>query len=167
MADQEDVPGRGVASPRTGNRISATLRLERGKARKSRKAAKNGSRSPCAPGAEYRLQEMIALKPKPPDLISRLHDTCTAQLDRIEAKLSEMGAKGGDLGDLDKTMKMLAGLARTLELLTELRKSYEKEVADGDDNVDPDHLRSELAKRLLGLCKGRENGSCASEPQSV
>ncbi len=108
-----------------------------------------------------------AVGAKPVDLIGRLYETCTGQLDRIEAKLAEMGDQSVDIAELDKAVKMLAGLARTLELVSDLRKSHEKEASEGDDNVDPDHLRSELAGRLHGLCSDGENAGRAAKSQSA
>jgi len=74
----------------------------------------------------------------------------------------------GDLTEIDKTVKTLAGMAKTIELLIELERERLKEAAaqtDAGKTIDPDTLRSELAQRLSGLCGGGADGGGASEPE--
>lgn len=166
MIDQADDAARRRFAGLVEKGVSASLRFERAKAKRTRRAERARPSNKEVSHASGDGFASGAGGAKPADLIGRLYETCTGQLDRIEAKLAEMGDQSVDLAELDKATKMLSGLTRTLELLSDLRKSHEKEAAEGDDNVDPDRLRKELADRLHGLCKGAQDAAGAAKPQS-
>lgn len=89
----------------------------------------------------------------PDSLITRLYGTCARQMDRIEQRLESLGVAEADLGDLDKAVKLLAGLARTLDLLSALQKSQKhSDAEEGQDDTNPDDIRRALAERLHRLC---------------
>ncbi len=123
--------------------------------------------------------------PEPPaEMISRLYRAFEAQVETMEARLKELLAEAGagegegsatagktGMVEIDRTVKTLASLARTLTLLLELRKAVPEsdagkrgtdrgETGDDDDpdaprsRAEADRLRSELAQRLGRLCQG-------------
>ncbi|GGB50896.1 hypothetical protein GCM10011316_23720 [Roseibium aquae] len=106
---------------------------------------------------------------EPPELlIPRLYAACAGQVARIEERLRALLPGDGDLSEIDKTVKTLAAMAKTLELLIELERSRAREALaepDADTHAEPDALRAELAKRLSGLCGGRADGNGAAEPE--
>ncbi|MEJ8473945.1 hypothetical protein [Roseibium algae] len=112
-----------------------------------------------------------------PDMIARLYSAFEAQVDQVEARLQELlkgvgagadgeAGSGASIVEIDRTVKTLASLARTLSLLLDLKKTAgeaeaAKEVAreserDADDSLpDADALRAQLAQRL-GRLRQRE-----------
>jgi len=104
----------------------------------------------------------------PESLIPRLYAACASQVARIEARLKALMPEEGDLSEIDKTVKTLAGMAKTLELLIELERERAKEAAaqtDAGKTIDPDTLRSELAQRISGLCGSGADGGGPSKPE--
>ncbi|WP_417667365.1 hypothetical protein [Roseibium sp.] len=98
-------------------------------------------------------------------MIGRLYRAFEAQVEGMEARLQELVSEAGaaSIAEIDKTVKTLASLARTLTLLLELKKTSDNEAendrAKGKESEDdecpdlsPDALREALAARLDGLC---------------
>lgn len=126
----------------------------------------------CADAGEGRAPG-TAVSGDHPELMARLYRTFLAQMDHLEARLRDLEAQTGealrqpDLGDIDKTVKTLASLARTLTVLMDLeaeptkgsrqngRKDADEASANAGDELDPDRLRDALAQRLEGLRQGR------------
>ncbi|WP_289033217.1 hypothetical protein [uncultured Roseibium sp.] len=107
-----------------------------------------------------------------PDMIVRLYRAFEAQVDGVEAWLNALlaeAAEGASIVEIDRTVKTLASLARTLSLLLDLKKTVGPEsAAEGkpgetgnDDLEDADELRAQLAQRLGRLCPGAEAGTGA------
>ncbi|MFD1694854.1 hypothetical protein [Roseibium aestuarii] len=126
----------------------------------------------CADAGEGRAPG-TAVSGDHPELVARLYRTFLAQMDHLEARLRDLESQTGealrqpDLGDIDKTVKTLASLARTLTVLMDLeaepakgsrqngRKDADEGSANAGDELDPDRLRDALAQRLEGLRQGR------------
>lgn len=88
-------------------------------------------------------------------LISRLYRAFEGQVAQLEARLTELlGAGSGSLTEIDQTVKTLASLAKTLNVLMDLQKEQAEDVG-ADDSPDPEDLRAQLADRLGRLCTGR------------
>ncbi|WP_153769797.1 hypothetical protein [Labrenzia sp. CE80] len=110
-----------------------------------------------------------------PDMIARLYRAFEAQVDGVEARLNALlaeaaeGGEGASIVEIDRTVKTLASLARTLSLLLDLKKTVAPESAaedkpgetGNDDLEDADELRAQLAQRLGRLCPGAEAGTGA------
>ncbi|NVK33129.1 MAG: hypothetical protein HWE23_01540 [Rhodobacteraceae bacterium] len=102
-----------------------------------------------------------------PRMLMRLYKAFESQVDQVEARLkalvSEVDETGNtDMVEIDRTVKTLSSLAKTLGLLLELKKSTEEADASRkeseerrDVTADPDALRQELARRLGKIGKGR------------
>lgn len=95
----------------------------------------------------------------PQAMAARLYTAFAGQMDQLEARLNEVFATAGDnsgagLQEIDKTVKTLASLAKTLSALMDLKSEA---MPDGEEasQDDPDALRAELAQRLEALCPGR------------
>lgn len=86
------------------------------------------------------------------EMIARLYKAFAEQMDQLEARLASLLPEGADVAAIDRTVKTLASLAKTLELLMELSKTtVEARDRDADQAVDPDALRLALARRLERL----------------
>lgn len=90
------------------------------------------------------------------EMISRLYRAFEKQIVQLEARLDALfksapAVPGADLGDVDKTARTLASLARTLDTLIALEEARGAKEEPGDD---PDALRQELAARLERLPGG-------------
>jgi len=89
-------------------------------------------------------------------MIARLYKAFEKQIGQLEARLealfkSASAATVTDLGDVDRTARTLASLARTLDTLIALEEARGAKEEPGDD---PDALRQELAARLERLPEG-------------
>ncbi|GAA0784184.1 hypothetical protein E1180_09245 [Roseibium denhamense] len=100
------------------------------------------------------------------EMITRLYQAFSGQMDQLETRLAGLLPEAGGMADIDKTVKTLASLAKTLTVLMELRDANAAGVqsdtqadaqsaaqAGGEESEcdDPDALRAELARRVLGL----------------
>jgi len=144
--------------------VSREMSAERAQWRKQKKRKGGGKSSDPA----LEPQSKVFSGSGPPDqcgpdsLITRLYGTCARQMDRIEQRLESLGVAEADLGDLDKAVKLLAGLARTLDLLSALQKSQKHtDVEEGEDDANPDDIRHALAARLHHLCSDGEGRKSA------
>lgn len=95
----------------------------------------------------------------PQAMAARLYTAFAGQMDQLEARLDEMFVAAGDkdgagIQEIDRTVKTLASLAKTLSALMDLKSEA---MPDGEESSqdDPDALRAELAVRLEALCPGR------------
>ena len=94
----------------------------------------------------------------PQDMAARLYRAFAGQMDQLEARLADLfkeagaGAPTGGIQEIDKTVKTLASLAKTLTALMDLKTDVKP---DGeDDNLDDrEELRAALARRLERLCE--------------
>ncbi|MBO9424398.1 hypothetical protein J7444_06685 [Labrenzia sp. R4_1] len=94
----------------------------------------------------------------PQDMATRLYRAFAGQMDQLEARLADLfdeagaGLPNGGLQEIDKTVKTLASLAKTLTALMDLKTDV---APDGeDDNLDDrEELRAALARRLERLCE--------------
>ncbi len=96
----------------------------------------------------------------PDQMAARLYRAFAGQMDRLEARLKEIlpdGAANGsaaDLAEIDKTVKTLASLAKTLTVLTGLKTDGSEEAGSGDEDTGTESLRAALAQRLERLGSG-------------
>jgi len=134
---------------------------------------------PPDPSSDVPLPEEVARLVKDadpgerPDMIVRLYRAFEAQVDGVEARLNALlaeaaeGGEGASIVEIDRTVKTLASLARTLSLLLDLKKTVGPESTaedkpgetSNDDLEDADELRAQLAQRLGRLCPGAEAGT--------
>ncbi|MTI43688.1 hypothetical protein JM93_01571 [Roseibium hamelinense] len=84
-------------------------------------------------------------------MVSRLYRAFSGQMDQMEARLKSLALDQAELGDIDKTVKALASLARTLAMLMELDREAADKEADQSDDDDAEALRRDLAQRLVRL----------------
>lgn len=81
-------------------------------------------------------------------LVARLFRAFSMQLSDIEARIAE---KGGD--GIVEDAKVLSGLAKTLETLVTVERRV-NQGEQGEDTLDYDAVRTQLAARLLSLRLG-------------
>ena len=118
-------------------------------------SVRDGERDGAVQGADLRQQ---ATPESPQDMAARLYRAFAGQMDQLEARLADLfheagaGPPNGGLQEIDKTVKTLASLAKTLTALMDLKTDVEP---DGeDDNLDDrEELRAALARRLERLCE--------------
>ncbi|MBD8893505.1 hypothetical protein [Roseibium litorale] len=94
-----------------------------------------------------------------PGMIERLYKAFEGQMESMEARLRALVAEAGSpasLADIDKTVKTLASLAKTLGVLIDLKQASTEEAEEEGDGLakDADALRAQLAERLGRLCEG-------------
>jgi hypothetical protein len=94
----------------------------------------------------------------PQDMAARLYRAFAGQMDQLEARLADLfqeagaGPPTGGLQEIDKTVKTLASLAKTLTALMDLRTDVKPD-GEGDNLDDREELRAALARRLERLCE--------------
>lgn len=107
------------------------------------------------PGADVGQQKMPE---SPQDMAARLYRAFAGQMDQLEARLADLFDKAGaepptgGLQEIDKTVKTLASLAKTLTALMDLKTDVEPD-AEGEKLDDREELRAALARRLERLCE--------------
>lgn len=113
-----------------------------------------------------------------PDLLERLYVAFESQIEQVEQRLKVLLREAGaapeekaDMAEIDRTVKTLASLTKTLGLLMDLRKTSEataaaeREAEDASHVDDPEQLRREIARRLGGLVEDGSSGTGAGRPQ--
>ncbi|SHL64086.1 hypothetical protein SAMN05444272_1109 [Roseibium suaedae] len=106
------------------------------------------------------LTHLIIPDLEQPGMIERLYKAFEGQMESMEARLRELVAEAGSaasLADIDKTVKTLASLAKTLGVLIDLKRASDEEAAEEDGDglaSDAEALRAQLADRLGRLCEG-------------
>ncbi len=94
----------------------------------------------------------------PQDMATRLYRAFAGQMDQLEARLADLfdeagaGPPNGGLQEIDKTVKTLASLAKTLTALMDLKTDVKPD-GEGDNLDDREELRAVLARRLERLCE--------------
>lgn len=94
----------------------------------------------------------------PQDMAARLHRAFAGQMDQLEARLADLfdeagaGPPTGGIQEIDKTVKTLASLAKTLTALMDLKTDVKPD-GEGDNLDDREELRAALARRLERLCE--------------
>jgi hypothetical protein len=94
----------------------------------------------------------------PQDMAARLYRAFAGQMDQLEARLADLfeeagaGPPTGGIQEIDKTVKTLASLAKTLTALMDLKTDVEPD-GEGDNLDDREELRAALARRLERLCE--------------
>ncbi|WP_420338238.1 hypothetical protein [Roseibium sp.] len=94
----------------------------------------------------------------PQDMAARLYRAFAGQMDQLEARLADLfeetgaGPPTGGIQEIDKTVKTLASLAKTLTALMELKTDVKPD-GEGDNLDDREELRAALARRLERLCE--------------
>ncbi|XYK81739.1 MAG: hypothetical protein ROO70_05860 [Labrenzia sp.] len=94
----------------------------------------------------------------PKDMAARLYRAFAGQMDQLEARLADLfeeagaGPPTGGIQEIDKTVKTLASLAKTLTALMDLKTDVEPD-GEGDNLDDREELRAALARRLERLCE--------------
>lgn len=94
----------------------------------------------------------------PQDMAARLYRAFAGQMDQLETRLADLfeeagsGPPTGGLQEIDKTVKTLASLAKTLTALMDLKTDVEPD-GEGDNLDDREELRAALARRLERLCE--------------
>ncbi len=157
----------------SGRGLSDQLKADREAAKRNKKAKAEAVRrkrraheKPNLPDAAADLPSSVLAEIAaecdecpPGDMISRLYQAFAGQMDQLEARLSQALKEAGEadspdpVAEIDKTVKTLASLAKTLTVLLEMQKEQEEDGA-ADDLPETDELRQELADRLGRLCKG-------------
>lgn len=105
-----------------------------------------------ADGSEQKTPE------SPQDMAARLYRAFTGQMDQLEARLADLfeetgaGPPTGGIQEIDKTVKTLASLAKTLTALMDLKTDVKPD-GEGDNLDDREELRAALARRLERLCE--------------
>lgn len=105
-----------------------------------------------ADGSEQKTPE------SPQDMAARLYRAFAGQMDQLEARLADLfeetGARPptGGIQEIDKTVKTLASLAKTLTALMDLKTDVKPD-GEGDNLDDREELRAALARRLERLCE--------------
>lgn len=164
----------------SGRGLAETLRAEKAETKKAKRRARQDAVQPGGGPAALDLSDpdavkvLIAAAKSDPGtsaavMIPRLYRACAAQMDRLEDRLKTLLPEAGDVGEIDKTVKTLAGLARALDLVIDLEKTWQAEAAarrDDEHTIDAGALRAALAERLHGLCKGGPDGGGAPEPHA-
>lgn len=94
----------------------------------------------------------------PQDMAARLYRAFAGQMDQLEARLADLfeetgaGPPTGGIQEIDKTVKTLASLAKTLTALMDLKTDVKPD-GEGDNLDDREELRAALARRLEQLCE--------------
>jgi len=94
----------------------------------------------------------------PRDMAARLYRAFAGQMDQLEARLGGLfenggaGAPPGGLPEIDRTVKTLASLAKTLSALMDLKSTAGPD-GEGEHLDDREELRAALARRLERLCQ--------------
>lgn len=117
--------------------------------------------SAACDGPDATLPDLAALTIpglQQPGMIERLYKAFEGQMESMEARLRELVAEAGSpasLADIDKTVKTLASLAKTLGVLIDLKQASNAEAEEEGDGPakDADALRAQLAERLGRLCE--------------
>ncbi|WP_420411285.1 hypothetical protein [Roseibium sp.] len=137
----------------SGQGLVDTLKRERAQARKEKK---RWEPAPCAepPSASPPLEEPLDTQ-SPRDMAIRLYRAFAGQIDQLEAHLKDLFAEAGREGaaglqEIDKTVKTLASLAKTLGALMDLKSDTEPD-GEGKNLDDREELRAALACRLERL----------------
>ncbi|CTQ75868.1 hypothetical protein [Roseibium alexandrii] len=121
----------------------------------SRFSVREGVMDGGVPGADVGQQKMLE---SPQDMAARLYRAFAGQMDQLEARLADLFDKAGaepptgGLQEIDKTVKTLASLAKTLTALMDLKTDVEPD-AEGENLDDREELRAALARRLERLCE--------------
>ncbi|MEP5812083.1 MAG: hypothetical protein ABJL55_17675 [Roseibium sp.] len=152
--------------------MSDTLKRERGEAKREKRRAKDKSLSgrqqtePDA-GAELVSPPEAQMEPTtdpaltgtetPQEMIARLYRAFAGQMDQLDARLKALLPDGaGDsstgIADIDRTVKTLASLAKTLTVLLDMKEGGADDARESALD-DPDELRADLAHRLERLCE--------------
>ncbi|WP_428526970.1 hypothetical protein [Roseibium sp.] len=94
----------------------------------------------------------------PKEMAARLYRAFAGQMDQLEARLADLfeetgaGPPTGGIQEIDKTVKTLASLAKTLTALMDLKTDVKPD-GEGDKLDDREELRAALARRLERLCE--------------
>ncbi|WP_306146507.1 MULTISPECIES: hypothetical protein [unclassified Roseibium] len=105
-----------------------------------------------ADGSEQKTPE------SPQDMATRLYRAFAGQMDQLEARLADLfdevgaGPPTGGIQEIDKTVKTLASLAKTLTALMDLKTDVKPD-GEGDNLDDREELRAALTRRLARLCE--------------
>ncbi|QDG78429.1 hypothetical protein [Labrenzia sp. PHM005] len=145
----------------SGQGLVDTLKRERALVRKEKKR-----REPAPPAEPPSADPLPAASPpnealhearSPRDMAIRLYRAFAGQMDQLEAHLKDLFAEAGREGaaglqEIDKTVKTLASLAKTLGALMDLKSDTEPD-GEGKNLDDREELRAALAQRLERLCE--------------
>lgn len=142
--------------------VAEILRSERATLRRLKKKEKAASSCRASETTHVFVDEESSINepfsPSIRDIIPKLYSTCVQQVEQIEEKMTQLGKAEGDLAELDKAVKMLSGITRTLEQLSNLHKAQKTEEGESEHEfANPSDLREQLAVRLGGLCSSRND----------
>lgn len=152
---------RTVRQKLSGRSLSGTLKRERADARKKARMVKEHGKGHAR--EHYGEWPALSAGPEsaeaenPQEMAARLYRAFAGQVEQLEVRLNELFASqtAGDgsagLQEIDRTVKTLASLAKTLSALMELKNDVVPQGEEEGQN-DPEALRAELARRLEGLC---------------
>lgn len=118
-------------------------------------SVREGERNGAVPDADMALQKTPE---SPQDMAARLYRAFAGQMDQLEARLADLfeetgaGPPTGGIQEIDKTVKTLASLAKTLTALMDLKTDVKPD-GEGDNLDDREELRAALARRLERLCE--------------
>lgn len=170
-----DTCGKSTAKARySGLGLSDTLKREKANAKREKRRARDGRCRTHAvdeieDGARPEIvnaeqgdpvqQTEAFVHPAPADgethqeMIARLYRAFASQMDQLDARLKELlPDSAGGMAEIDRTVKTLASLAKTLTVLMDLKEG-ETDDAEESGLDDPEELRAELAQRLKRLCE--------------
>ena len=157
-----------------GEGLSDTLRRERAETRKARRKARDKRhQARCVPEPDELVSreapgagksERQSEPSRDPariggethqEMVVRLYQAFSGQMDQLEERLQDLlPESGAGIAEIDRTVKTLASLAKTLTVLMEL-SSAEGETSEESHLDDPETLRAELAERVERLCRER------------
>ncbi|MEP2707176.1 MAG: hypothetical protein ABJQ71_22055 [Roseibium sp.] len=172
-----DICGKSTVKARySGQGLSDTLRREKVEAKRAKRKAKEERRQARAVDETQdvaRPEDVSAEQGGPAhnteafvdpgpvsgethhEMISRLYRAFAGQMDQLDARLKELlPDSSGGMAEIDRTVKTLASLAKTLTVLMDLKEG-ETDDAEESGLDDPEELRAELAQRLERLCESR------------
>jgi hypothetical protein len=121
----------------------------------SRCSVREGERNEAVADGDVGLQKTPE---SPQDMATRLYRAFAGQMDQLEARLADLfeetgaGPPTGGIQEIDKTVKTLASLAKTLTALMDLKTDVKPD-GEGDNLDDREELRAALARRLERLCE--------------
>ncbi len=144
----EDVAGTmGISRATLQNRINEWGWNKRSydlRARRPAKAASPGDTQVFTPGYPRAGTDRVAL-------VARLQQSVEKQLDVVDA----IASSGQTRGEAERTVRMFAGLSRTLREMWRLDSPLPAPDSEDDIPRDVDELRRELSRKLAALVAGR------------